>query len=127
MKPTRVNYQHGSIRREARKQGPLVRQSAKRGPVPDVLTVAELKGLLSELKEPWRTALFVASTTGLRVSELLALKWQDFDFTSGQLNVCRGIVRQIIGGMKSDASRKPLPLDTGLAEVLLAWATHLSI
>jgi integrase len=100
----------------------LVRQSAKCGRVPDVLTVAELRKLLSELKKPWRTAIFVASTTGLRVSELLALKWQDFDFTSGhQLNLCRGIVRQNIGGMKSEASRKPLPLDAGLAEVLLAW------
>lgn len=99
----------------------LVRQSAKRARVPDVLTVAELKGLLSELKAPWRTAVFVAATTGLRVSELLALKWQDCDFASGQLNLCRGIVRQHVGEMKSEASRKPLPLDAGLAEVLLAW------
>jgi integrase len=96
-------------------------ESAKRGRVPDVLTVAELKGLLSELKELWRTAVFVAVTTGLRVSELLALKWRDFDFASGQLNLCRGVVRQQIGEMKSEASRKPLPLDAGLAEVLLAW------
>ena len=51
----------------------------------------------------------------------MALKWQDFDFTSGQLNLCRGIVRQQIGGMKSEASRKPLPLDAGLADVLLSW------
>ena len=117
-----VIYNHG-IRCRFTAENPitLVRQSAKRGRVPDVLTVAELKGLLSELKEPWRTAVFVASTTGLRASELLALKWQDFDFTSGQLNLCRGIVRQHIGGMKSEASRKPLPLDAGLAEVLLAW------
>jgi len=117
-----VIYNHG-IRCRFTAENPitLVRQSAKRSRVPDVLTVAELKCLLSELKDPWRTALFVASTTGLRVSELLALKWQDFDFTSGQLNLCRGIVRQNIGGMKSEASRKPLPLDTGLAEVLLAW------
>jgi integrase len=83
--------------------------------------VDELKGLLLELKEPWKTAVFVAATTGLRVSELLALKWQDCDFVSGQLNLCRGMVRQHVGEMKSEASRKPLPLDAGLAEVLLAW------
>jgi integrase len=117
-----VIYNHG-IRCRFTGENPItfVRQSAKRGRVPDVLTVAELTKLLSELKEPWRTAIFVASTTGLRVSELLALKWQDFDFTSGQLNLCRGIVRQQIGGMKSEASRKPLPLDAGLADVLLSW------
>ncbi len=117
-----VIYNHG-IRCRFTGENPitLVRQSAKRARVPDVLTVEELNKLLSELKEPWRTAVFVASTTGLRISERLALKWQDFDFTSGQLNLCRGIVRQNLGEMKSEASRKPLPLDTGLAEVLLNW------
>ncbi len=117
-----VIYNHG-MRCRFTDENPitLVRQSAKRGRVPDVLTVAELKGLLVELNEPWKTAVFVAATTGLRVSELLALKWQDCDFVSGQLNLCRGIVRQQVGEMKSEASRKPLPLDAGLAEVLLAW------
>jgi integrase len=99
----------------------LVRQSAKRGHVPDVLTVDELKDLLSELEEPWRTAVFVAVTTGLRVSELLALKWQDFNFTAGEIRLSRGIVRQQIGEMKTEASRKPVPLDSVLAEVLLKW------
>jgi integrase len=115
-------YNHG-MRCRFTSENPitLVRQSAKRGRIPNVLTVEELKGLLLELKDPWRTAVFVAVTTGLRVSELLALKWQDCDFASGQLNLCRGIVRQHVGEMKSEASRKPLPLDAGLAKVLLAW------
>ena len=117
-----VIYNHG-IRCIFTGENPitLVRQSAKRERIPDVLTVDELKSLLVELKDPWRTAVFVAATTGLRVSELLALKWQDCDFISGQLNLCRGIVRQQVGEMKSEASRKPLPLDSGLAKVMLAW------
>jgi integrase len=99
----------------------LVRQSAKRGRVPDVLTVEEIGKLIAELKEPWRTALYVAVTTGLRVSELLGLKWCDFDFTAGEIHLCRGVVRQHIGQMKTEASRKPVPLDAGLADVLLDW------
>src|SRR5581483_12513333 len=51
----------------------LVRQSAKRERIPDVLDVEELKKLLSELKEPYRTMVFTAAVTGLRASELLAL------------------------------------------------------
>jgi integrase len=70
--------------------------------------VDELKNLLSELEEPWRTAVFVAVTTGLRVSELLALKWQDFNFTAGEIHLSRGIVRQQIGEMKTEASRTML-------------------
>jgi integrase len=99
----------------------LVRQSAKRTRVPDVLTVEEIGKLLGELADPWRTALYVAVTTGLRVSELLGLKWADMDFTAGEIHLSRGIVRQHIGEMKTEASRKPVPLDAGLADVLLGW------
>jgi integrase len=99
----------------------LVRQSAKRTRVPEVLTVEEIGKLLGELADPWRTAVYVAVTTGLRVSELLALKWSDFDFAAGQIKLSRGIVRQQVGAMKTEASRKPVPLDAGLADVLLGW------
>jgi integrase len=99
----------------------LVRQSAKRTRVPDVLTAEEIGKLLSELKDPWRTAVYLAVTTGLRVSELLALKWADVDFAAGEIRLSRGIVRQHIGEMKTEASRKPVPLDAGLADVLIQW------
>jgi integrase len=99
----------------------LVRQSAKRTRVPGVLTAEEIGKLLGELSDPWRTAVYVAVTTGLRVSELLALKWCDFDFTAGEIKLSRGIVRQYVGVMKTEASRKPVPLDAGLADVLLSW------
>src|ERR1039458_5234408 len=89
----------------------LVRQSAKRTRVPEVLTVEEIGNLLGELTDPWRTAVYVAVTTGLRVSELLALKWCDFDFAAGEIKLSRGIVRQHVGAMKTEASRKPVPLD----------------
>ncbi len=99
----------------------LVRQSAKRVHAPDVLTVEEIGKLLLELREPWRTAIYVAVTTGLRVSELLALRWSDVSFAEGEIRLSRGIVRQHLGEMKTEASRKPIPLDAGLADVLAQW------
>jgi integrase len=99
----------------------MVRQSAKRTRTPDVLTADELKALLAELTDPWRTAVYVAVTTGLRVSELLALKWSDVDLDAGEIRLSRGIVRQHIGEMKTEASRKPVPLDAGLADILVSW------
>jgi len=50
----------------------MVRQSAKRARTPEVLTADELKALLAELAGVYRVMVFVAATTGLRVSELLA-------------------------------------------------------
>ena len=99
----------------------LVRQSAKRTRVPEVLTVEEIGKLLGELSDPRLTAVYLALTTGLRVSELLGLKWFDFDFAAGEIRLSRGIVRQHIGEMKTEASRKPVPMDAGLADVLTHW------
>jgi integrase len=98
-----------------------VRQTAKRQRTPDVLTADELKALLAELSGVYRVMIYVAATTGLRVSELLALRWQDCDFDAGEIRLSRGIVRQHIGEMKTEASRKPVPMEAGLADVLTNW------
>jgi integrase len=99
----------------------LVRQSAKRQCTPDVLEVSEIKALLAELPEPVKTMVFLAASTGLRISELLGLKWADIDFDALEIHLSRAIVDQVVGDMKTEASRKPLLLDSGLADVLLDW------
>jgi integrase len=99
----------------------LVRQSAKRERMPEVLTTDEIGKLLSELRDPWRTAVYLAITTGLRRSELLALRWSDVRFDTGEIVLSRGIVRQYIGNMKTEASRKPIPMHKALANVLNRW------
>lgn len=99
----------------------LVRQSAKRLLLPDVLTAEEIGALLAELPEPCRTAVLLASCTGLRVSELLALKWSDVDFGKGEIRPCRAIVDQVVGSLKTEASGKAVPMDATLAETLLDW------
>jgi integrase len=99
----------------------LVRQSAKRIRVPEVLTPEEIGKLLSELPEVWRTAVYLAITTGLRVSELLGSKWADVGFPTGEIHLSRGVVRRFIGNMKTEASRKPVPREGKLADVLAHW------
>ena len=99
----------------------LVRQSAKREHIPAILDAAEIGALLTELQYPYRQMVFLAATTGLRVSELLGLKWDDIDFDSQEIRLNRGVVHQVVGDLKTEASRKPLPLDPDLAQSLLAW------
>ena len=99
----------------------LVRQSSKRSKIPIVLTLEEVGALLHLLKEPARTAVFLDVLTGLRVGELLALKWNDIDFEKSQISVTHSIVMQHVGDCKTEASRKPVPLDLRLAEALYNW------
>jgi integrase len=99
----------------------LVRQSAKREKVPDVLTAEEIGALLAGLFGPCRMAVLLASCTGLRVSELLALKWQDIHFDAGEIRPERAIVDGHIGGLKTEASGRAVPLAVDLASALLDW------
>jgi hypothetical protein len=65
----------------------LVRQSAKRRSTPVVLTPGEIRTLLEGLKIRERTLVFIAASTGIRQSELFALKWGDIDLSAGTMNV----------------------------------------
>jgi len=115
-------YSH-AIRWELTNRNPItmVRQTAKRAKHPDVLTTQEVTALLRELPEPSRTAVFVAVATGLRVSELLALKWSDVDFAAQIIKPSRGIVGQVVGGLKTEESAKPVPASEAVTDALLFW------
>ena len=115
-------YSH-AIRWEWATRNPIthVRQSAKRRTTPIILNIVQIKDFLLNLKEPARTAVFLDVSSGLRVGELLGLKWEDVDFESLEVNVTRSVVKQKITRCKTEASRKPIPLDADLAEVLLNW------
>ena len=63
------------------------------------------------LEEPYRTMVIIAMCLGLRVSEILALKWSDFDFEEGTLMIARGTVHGRIGRVKTDYSEDEMPLD----------------
>jgi integrase len=99
----------------------LVRQSAKRMTVPDVLELTELQLLLSKLEVRERTLALLDAATGLRASELLALRWRDVDFENLELRVTRSIWHQVVGDCKTEASAKPVPMDEYMAEDLQRW------
>ena len=112
-----------AIRWEWHEKNPTtqVRQSAKRQKAPIVLNIEQIKSLLGHLKEPGKTGVLLDILTGLRVSELLELKWSDVDFENLVIHFTRSIALQHVGPCKIEASQKAAPLDPKLAEVLLMW------
>ena len=99
----------------------MVRQSAQRKWTPEILESAEIQNLLLQLNSCFRLMVLLDVTTGLRRSELLALKWSDVDFSTLELNVVRSIYLRMVGNCKTEASRKPVPLDLHVAADLRLW------
>ena len=100
----------------------LVRQSAKRKTAPLVLMPGEIRILLEGLGIRERTLVFIVASTGIRQSELFALKWGDVDFGAGTINVARSIVHGIVGPCKTESSQKSVPLHPLVADALVQWS-----
>jgi len=78
------------------------------GRTPDVLELEELQHLLSKLGPRERMLVLLDAATGLRVSELLVLRWEDVDFENLELRVIRSIWHHVVGDCKTEASAKPV-------------------
>jgi integrase len=63
----------------------------------------------------------VAMCTGMRVSEILALRWEHINFEAGEMLVQQGVVNGRIGKVKTEASNDYIPLDPSFAQILLGW------
>jgi len=99
-----------------------VRQGAKREKIPEILSMSEMQAILSGLSEPvHRLAVLVAAVTGLRRSEIRGLRWCDVDQAKLWLYLRRGIVRKHQTKLKTEGSRKGVPIPQDLAGVLAEW------
>jgi integrase len=77
------------------------------------LTMKEFRDLVQALPEPLNLMALLSGCPGLRVSEMVALKWEDIDPTSQQIAIQRKFTHGSIGKTKSDASEARLPLAWG--------------
>jgi integrase len=116
-------YEH-AIRYEWTDRNPItsVRQSGVRQATPIRLSVDQLSQLIyGELKQRERVMVLLDFGTGLRRGELSGVRWEDIRFDDKVLIPKRSIVKQRIGKVKTEASKKSIPLDDVLIEELLAW------
>lgn len=98
---------------------PRVRQL--RVPLSDFqfLTFEESDRFLSAAAPEWKAWLTTALKTGLRVGELLALKWEDVDLVAGRLVVRRTLWHALEGTPKGGRSRE-VPLSDDAVATLQA-------
>jgi excisionase family DNA binding protein len=79
-----------------------VKGASKQVRQPRTLTVEQFRLLVSHLRERFNTMALMCVCFGLRISEVLALKWADADWLNGTLRVERGIVQQIVDDVKEE-------------------------
>ena len=101
-----------------------VRGGSRRRSRPLLITLDELCLVLSHLKTPYREMALLSALLGLRASEVVALKWSDFDFDGGTLRIERGSVSRRVAETKTESSEDLLPLEAAVAAEMRNYREH---
>jgi integrase len=85
---------------------------------PPIVALDDLKSLLKELPEPSRSIATLIVLTGLRIGEMLALRWCDVDLTTGTLRVRQAVYQGVFDTPKTKRSRRVVPLSPIAVQIL---------
>jgi integrase len=77
----------------------------------------EVRKLLLKLEDPCRTVVLVAVSTGLRIGEILALRWRRIDLLQNTIEVAETYSNGEFGPPKTRSSRRTIPISTSLVDV----------
>jgi integrase len=83
-----------------------------------ILTQADFQRLVSALPSPLNVMVLLDGALGLRVGELLALHWEDIDWTEKTVTIQRSYTHEQLEEVKTAASNAVLPLDDLLLTIL---------
>ena len=90
-----------------------------------VLMPDEVTRLLAVLREPVYTMVLIAVLTGLRIGEIIGLRWEDVDLDRSELRVEQSVYRGSVGSPKTKGSRRTLPLPEAAVVALKRLAKQL--
>lgn len=85
-----------------------------------MLSPAQVQTLLQNLAEPCRTVVLTAVLTGMRIGEILALRWKRLDFLRATVEVAETFSDGQFGTPKTRSSRRVIPMSAALQEALAA-------
>jgi integrase len=90
------------------------------GPLKEKAPIAPetLQALIEKLEEPSRSIASLLAMTGLRIGELLAVRWPDVDLQSGLLSVRQTVYEGHFDEPKSKRSKRRIPLGPKCVEIL---------
>lgn len=80
----------------------------------------QLSLLLNSLSEPCRTLVVIIVLTGLRIGELLALRWKHIDLEHDVIRVRQTVYEGQFGAPKTKSSRRDVPMSQPVREALVA-------
>ncbi len=86
-----------------------------------LVTTEQYQKLLPLLPQHCRVMVTLAMCLGLRVSEILGLRWEDVDLEGATLQVRCSVVNGHVEDTKTLASEDELPLHPDLVNVLRQW------
>jgi integrase len=98
-----------------------VKGISKRRKRPCVLQVQDAWRILDELVQPYRTMVLIGLCFGLRISEILGLRWTDFDFKRSVVLIQRSAVGKHLNLLKTECSQDEVPLERSFILVLNKW------
>jgi integrase len=84
------------------------------------LNPKEVGRLLASLPEPCRTLVLVAVLTGMRIGEILALRWKAVDLVRGLIQVRETVSEGKFGSPKTKSSRRDIPISQPVCEAFQA-------
>ena len=109
---TRNLIAESPLKRLSRSERPKARSSTK----PRVLSHEEIRRLLDKAVPSYRSLLATAVFSGMRLSELLGLRWQDVDLDAGLIRVRAQLSR---AAKAKPARLLPLKTDAGARDLVL--------
>jgi integrase len=109
-------------RRRGKERNAERRQKGKLKIGIDIPAPDEIRAIIDGAPRRYRPLLITAIFTGLRISELRGLRWQDIDFTSNEIHVRQRADRfKQIGRPKSHAGERTVPFGKFVANTLKEW------
>jgi integrase len=81
-------------------------------------TPGQVRQLIPELTEPCRTVVLLAVLTGMRIGEILALRWKRVDLLRGTIEVAESFSDGEFGSPKTRSSNRVMPVSGYLRTVL---------